>query len=137
VVHDAVLGAVGFGVWVILLALAVVTTRGALMLFEKKKITEFPGGVEHGGEGYRRLVRAHANAAENVGVAAAILLAVAVVNLDTWAAHTLPWVILGARVAQSIIHISSGAAVAIWLRVTAFSVQLMGLAYLALEIVQR
>jgi len=133
VISNAVLGAVAFGTWTLFLAVVLISYRGMMML-RGTAITEFPAGIKHGSDPYWRVNRAHANACENVGIAAAILLGTAFVGNESSAAHLLPCVIVGARMLQSTIHMTSGAMLAVYARFTMFFVQIGSLLWLAVEI---
>jgi len=115
---------VGFALWAVCLVLCVGLWRVSEVLAGKKRANEFPSGTPHGGDRYWRLNRAHINTVENLPVFAAIVLAGSWLHVDGKLFHTLPAVILGARVVQSLVHVSSGSSRAVSLRFTAFLVQL-------------
>ena len=122
--RSLVLAALAMGGWMILLTGAVVSSRGAMMATEGRKVNDFPAGVPHGSDRYWRLNRAHANAAENLGLVAAVLFGAAMAGVTGADALWLPWVVVAARMVQSTVHIASGSAPAVLVRATAFSVQL-------------
>src|SRR5437763_12744438 len=111
---------VGFALWALVLVLAVGTARSSQVLFGKKRANEFPSGTQHGGDRYWRLNRAHINTVENLPIFATLVLAGMLLHLATPMFLLLPRVILGARIAQSLVHISSGSSMAVNLRFTAF-----------------
>jgi uncharacterized MAPEG superfamily protein len=74
---------------------------------------------------YQRLIRAHMNCVENLPVFGAVVLVAAVSGLSNRTFDTLAEVYLGARVCQSIAHISSGRSLAVNVRFTFFLVQLV------------
>jgi uncharacterized MAPEG superfamily protein len=115
---------VGFAAWAVLLVLTVGLLRTMDVLGGKKRSNEFPSGVPHGGDRYWRINRAHINTVENLPIFAALVLTGAVTHVASPMFERLPELVLGARVVQSLVHISSGSALAVNLRFTAFLVQL-------------
>ncbi len=134
--RTAILALATYAVWTLLLLVVLVSTRGLIVLRDGHPITDFPASVPHGSERYWRLNRAHLNATENIGVVAALLLAGIFAGLDGWAFRTLPPVIAGARVLQSLVHLASGSAPAVMARVSLLSVQIISLLLIALELVR-
>jgi uncharacterized MAPEG superfamily protein len=127
----------GFVVWTMLL---VVTTIGVPRLTaiatRRAASNAFNAAVPHGSERYQRSMRAHANCVENLPVFAALVL------LGSWLQVSGSWfqvaavVVLPARIVQSLAHIASNRAPAVWLRFVAFCVQLCGFAVLATLLVR-
>jgi len=74
----------------------------------------------------QRLARAHANCLEGLPVFGGLMLLAVVADRAT-VTDPLAWVLLGARVVQSLIHLASTSPVAVTARFTAFGVQ-MGIA---------
>jgi uncharacterized MAPEG superfamily protein len=112
---------VGWSAWAVLLVAAVGTLRVSQVLRGEKRANEFPSGMQHGGDAYWRLNRAHINTVENLPIFAALVLAAAWARVDI----TLPCTVaLGARMVQSLVHIGSGTAMAVNVRFTAFVTQL-------------
>ena len=72
----------------------------------------------------QRLVRAHANCVENVPLFAAVLL-YAMVTGQSQVTDPLAPILLGARILQSVVHLISTSALAVWIRFAAFFVQLL------------
>lgn len=122
---------VGFAVWTIVLVLCIGIWRVMNVLAGKGGPGAFPGGVKHGSEAYWRLNRAHMNCVENLPVFAVLAFAglqLGVADMNyAWAAH----IVLAARIVQSLIHIASGAAIAVTLRFLAFGVQIACFGYMA------
>ena len=125
---------VGFAGWGILLVLAIGATRVTQVLTGKKRPNEFPAGVPHGSDAYWRLSRAHLNTLENLPIFATLVLVGTLARLATPTFETLPVVVLFARVAQSLIHVSSGRSLAVNLRFTAFVTQLVCFIWMMVEI---
>lgn len=74
----------------------------------------------------QRLARAHANCLEGLPVFGGLMLLAVVADRAT-VTDPLAWVLLAARVVQSLIHLASTSPVAVTARFTAFGVQ-MGIA---------
>ncbi|HEX2574653.1 MAG TPA: MAPEG family protein [Polyangia bacterium] len=115
----------GFTAWNLLLVGVIGTLRTVMVLRGTSKPTEFQGGVPHGGERYWRLNRAHINTAENLPAFATLVLVGTLLHVGSPRFHTLPVVILVARIVQSIAHIASGNATAVNVRFTAFITQMV------------
>lgn len=126
----------GYAAWTMLLTVAIVTARGLAVLSGKKKLNEFPGGVPHGGETYWRLCRAHANTVENLPIVAIIILVGTAMHVATPMFERLPQIALGARVVQSIAHVSSGSSGAISVRFTAFAAQYVCFGWMLVELLR-
>jgi len=114
----------GFAAWTLLLVVAVAASRTVQVVTGSKRPDEFPAGVPHGDDAYWRLNRAHLNCAENLPLFASVVTVGTLAGI-TWPLFgTLAQVYLGARIVQSVIHISSGSVLAVNARFTAFLVQL-------------
>jgi uncharacterized MAPEG superfamily protein len=122
-----------FAAWTLTLALAVVGSRIVLVLTGEKRPTDFPSGTPHGSDLYWRLNRAHANAFENLPIFAAIVLGGAALGVSSPRLATLALVVVGARIVQSCLHVTSGKAFVIVLRMTAFLTQLVCFAWMIVE----
>ena len=126
---------IGFASWIVLLVLAIVVWRVGLALAGKTAPNAFPSGSQHGTDTYWRLNRAHMNAAENLPLMAAVVLVGTLAGVSTPLFSILAQVYLAARIAQSLLHISSNAALVVNLRFTGLFVQLVCFGWMALEIV--
>jgi uncharacterized MAPEG superfamily protein len=126
----------GFAAWGMVLLYGIGVTRVTAVMTGKNKPNEFPGGVQHGGDRYWRLNRAHMNVVENIGWFAVIVIVGTIVGVKSSWFETLPLVVLGARVVQSLIHISSGRNLAVNFRFTAFLVQHLAMLGMIFEIVR-
>lgn len=125
---------VGYALWTMLLVVAIVGARGLEVFGGRKKMNEFPGGVQHGTERYWRLYRAHANTVENLPIVAILVLTGTLLHVATPLFDKLPAIALCARVVQSIVHVASGSVAATTLRFTAFATQYVCFAVMAAEI---
>jgi uncharacterized MAPEG superfamily protein len=114
----------GFVTWTLVLLLGVGFSRVGAVLGGRKKANEFPSGVPHGGDAYWRLNRAHMNCVENLPLFASVVLVATVAGLKAPILDTLARVYLGARIGQSVTHVSSGSVMAIKVRFTFFLVQI-------------
>jgi uncharacterized MAPEG superfamily protein len=113
----------GFVFWTMFIVLAIGVARVAQVASGKTAVNGFPSGQPHGTDTYWRLNRAHMNCVENLALFAAVVLTGHVTGLTAGTFATLSQVYIVARVAQSIIHVASGSAMAVNLRFTCFVVQ--------------
>ena len=113
---------VGFAAWAVILVVGIALYRVAQVLTGQKRANEFPSGMQHGGDRYWRLNRAHMNTVENLPIFGALVLTATLLHVDV-----LRWaeIALCARVLQSVIHVSSGSVMAVNLRFTAFVTQVV------------
>jgi uncharacterized MAPEG superfamily protein len=125
----------GFAAWNMLLVGAIGITR-AVMVLRGFQSTEFQGGVPHGGDRYWRLNRAHINTAENLPVFATLVLVGTLLHVDSARFHSLPMIVLAARLVQSGAHVASGSAAAVNVRFTAFLAQMACFLWMLIEILR-
>ncbi|HTO41600.1 MAG TPA: MAPEG family protein [Rhizomicrobium sp.] len=125
VIPQSVIALTFYALWAIVLVVMILADRALLLVSGKVQITDFPAGTPHGSDSYWRINRAHVNTVENLPVFAALVLAGWVAGLDSATFNMLAMVTVGARVAQSLVHIASGSALAINLRFSALLVQLV------------
>ncbi|MDP2307921.1 MAG: MAPEG family protein [Pseudomonadota bacterium] len=111
----------GFVAWTLLLVFLLISWRSMEALLGRRRLDEFPAGVPHGTDAYWRLNRAHANCVENLPLFGAVVLVAHALGADVGG---LACVYLGARVAQSVTHVASGAPAAVFVRATFYTVQL-------------
>lgn len=115
----------GLVAWTVLLVLLVVNQRGLLVMSGRMKVNVFAAdGSNTPGAFGQRLVRVHANCVENVPLFCAVLL-YAMVTQQTVITDPLAPTLLVARIVQSVVHLLSTSALAVWLRFAAFFVQLI------------
>jgi uncharacterized MAPEG superfamily protein len=113
----------GFTAWTILLVLTLGLTRTAMVVVGKKKANEFnPSGEDLSGFA-RRLTRAHANCYENLPAAGAVLL-YAIATGQSAITDPLALIFLGARIAQSLVHLLSTANFFVLIRFAFFGAQM-------------
>ena len=116
----------GFTAWTLAIAVfGVAAVRVSKVLTGQARPNEFPADQPHGSPLYRRTMRAHANCVENLPVFAAVVLTAAVTGVDTPLLDALAVLYLGARVGQTVAHVSSGRNLVINVRFGFFVVQLV------------
>ena len=119
-----------YAAWAMVLVLSIGSWRAMQVLTGKKKPNEFPSGTQHGTDAYWRLNRAHLNTLENLPIFAAVVVVSHLANLSNPQVDTACIVVIVARVAQSLIHVSSNTSVAVNLRFTAFLTQLGAIGFI-------
>lgn len=115
----------GFVAWTLLLLLAIGFARISKVVAGRAKPTDFPAGVPHGSDPYWRLNRVHLNCLENLPVFATLVLVATHVGLRGPTIDMLSRVVLGARIGQSLAHLSSGGVVAVNVRFVFFLTQVL------------
>lgn len=120
-----------FAVWGLLLVATIGLSRATQIFFQGKKAGDFPSGTPHGGSAYWRLNRAHLNVTENLPFFGVLVLSGLYMQMQDVAFQILPSLILYARVAQTLIHVASGSALAVTLRFAAYLVQVVSMLTLA------
>jgi uncharacterized MAPEG superfamily protein len=120
---QSVTALVFYALWCLALVLMIAADRLLLIARGQVKNTEFLAGVPHGNESYWRINRAQINAAENLPIFAAIVLAGWIAGTENHVFNLLAMIVLAARILQSIVHIVSGGTVMTWLRTGFFAVQ--------------
>lgn len=117
--------------WMVLLVLLYATHRVPLGLMGKKPLNYWTRGNPTDDPAF--LVRAqhtHANAVENIGLFAAVVLAAAALGRSPVVDGLACWV-LYARVAQSVVHLIGTSFILVLVRATLFLIQLGIIAYWA------
>ena len=122
------LSLLGFVSWTMLLMLAIVAVRSILVLSGKRAANDFPADQPHAGPpAYQRLLRAHLNCVENLPLFAAVTLLA--ISLEVTGLTDGPaQLFLGARVLQSLVHLSGSSALLVQVRFSFFLIQLGALA---------
>ncbi|MFW2389629.1 MAG: MAPEG family protein [Polyangiales bacterium] len=129
----SVLALVGYVAWTLLLTIAIVLHRTVLVLKKERAANEFQPSGDDVSPFANRLCRTHANCYENLPVFAALIL-VALVTGNAAITNPLARWVLVARVAQSLVHLTSTSEMAVMLRVTFFLVQLGIEAYWVIQL---
>lgn len=122
----SLLALLGFIAWTLLLLVIMETIRSRLVLTGAVAANGFQPDNANLSPFMQRLARAHANCLEGLPVFGGLLLLAAVAG-RTAVTDPLAWLLLGARVVQSLIHLASTSPAAVTARFTAFAVQ-MGIA---------
>lgn len=120
-----------FAVWAMLLVITIGVWRFTQFLTGTVPKGGFNPGTQHGSDAYWRVNRAHLNAIENLPIFGAIVLGGVYLNVQEPLFQTLANVVLGARIVQSLIHISSGAQLMILLRFTFYLIQVLSMLAMA------
>ena len=118
----------GFIAWTLLLLVLMEAIRSWLVLSGAEPANGFNPENSNLSPFMQRLVRAHANCLEGLPVFGGLML-VAVVADRSAITDPLAWLLLGARVVQSLIHLVSTSPAAVTARFTAFAVQMACLLY--------
>jgi uncharacterized MAPEG superfamily protein len=117
------LALLGFIAWTLLLLVLMEVIRSKLVLTGAVPANGFNPENTNLSPFMQRLARAHANCLEGLPIFGGLLLLAAVAG-NTAATDPLAFVLLGARLVQSIIHLASTSATAVTLRFLAFTVQM-------------
>ena len=120
-----------FAVWAMLLVITIGTWRFTQFLTGTVPKGGFNPGAPHGSDAYWRVNRAHLNAVENLPIFATMVLTGVALNVDAASFQLLANVVLLARVAQSLVHISSGAPLAVLIRFSFYLVQVFSMLAMA------
>jgi hypothetical protein len=130
-IPQSVLALVFYALWTIALVLMIGADRVFLIARGKIRPKDITPGTPHGNDAYWRINRAHMNAAENIGIFAAIVLAGWIAGAETYLFNLLATIVVAARIVQSLIHIVSGSNAAVTLRFVFFGVQLISEVWMA------
>lgn len=114
----------GFVAWALALLVVMEVIRARLVLTKAVPANGFDPSNSTLSPFMQRLARAHANCVEGLPIFGGLML-VAMVTDRTAITDPLACVLLGARMVQSLIHLSSTSALAVTLRFTAFTIQLV------------
>jgi uncharacterized MAPEG superfamily protein len=96
-----------FAVWsMLVLIFTVGTYRWGLIFAGRVQVKEFRADQIEGSDRYRRAMRAHLNCLENLPIYGAIVLVIVVSGAHSAALDVLALTLIGARIAQTVIHVS-------------------------------
>jgi uncharacterized MAPEG superfamily protein len=112
-----------FIAWTLLLLILMEVIRSQLVLRGKVPANGFTPDNANLSPFMRRLARAHANCLESLPIFGGLLL-IAIATGSTSITDSLAYLLLGARVFQSLVHLASVSALAVTIRFTAFAVQM-------------
>ena len=113
----------GFVLWALFLLVVMETIRAYLVVTGKVTANGFTPDNSGLSPFMQRLARAHANCIEGLPIFGG-LLSIAIMTSRTEITDPLASWFLCARILQSIIHLVSTSPIAVWLRFTAFAVQM-------------
>lgn len=113
----------GFVAWALLLLVLMEVIRSKLVLTREVAANGFDPANSSLSPFMQRLARAHANCLEGLPIFGGLLV-IAVLANKTHVTDPLAYVLLGARVVQSCIHLASLSSAAVTARFAAFAVQL-------------
>ena len=127
-----------FAVWTMLvLMMTVGIYRWGMIFTGRAKVTDFSADGGEGSPLYHRAMRAHLNCLESLPVYGAIVLVIVVTGASNSTLDTLALVLIGARIAQTLIHVSTvQTAVIAYVRFCFFFTQLICMLWMAALLVQ-
>lgn len=113
----------GFIAWTLFLLVLMESIRSKLVLSKAVPANGFNPENSNLSPFMQRLARAHANCLEGLPIFGGLLV-VAVISGNTSTTDPLAFVFLGARILQTLIHLSSISSVAVTFRFLMFSIQI-------------
>jgi uncharacterized MAPEG superfamily protein len=119
---------VGLAAWTLCLLILMETLRTRLILMKALAANEFKPDNSNLSPFMQRLARAHANCVESLPVFGALLIAALLTNRAGVTNPLAPW-LFAARLIQSSVHLASLSVPAVYIRFTAFAVQIAIAAY--------
>jgi uncharacterized MAPEG superfamily protein len=127
-----------FAVWsMLVLMLTVGIYRWGLIFAGRVQANDFRADQVEGSDRYRRAMRAHLNCLENLPIYGAIVLVIVVSGAHSSALDVLALTLLGARIAQTLIHVSwEQTNLLAYLRFGFFFVQLICMLWMTVLVVQ-
>lgn len=97
----------GFAAWTLLTLFATIGIyRWSRILTGRATIAEWRADLPQGSDWYQRAMRAHPNCVENLPLYTAIVVALVATGLQSPTIDCLAIIMLGARIAQTTIHIA-------------------------------
>jgi uncharacterized MAPEG superfamily protein len=122
--------------WTLLLLILMEAVRSYLVVTGRSRSNEFNPENSNLSPFMQRLARAHANCLEGLPVFGGLLVVALATGRSEVTDALAPW-LLGARIAQSSIHLASLSVVAVNARFTAFAVQMVIAVYWAWALITR
>ncbi|NRF67596.1 MAPEG family protein [Aquincola sp. S2] len=123
----------GFIAWTLALLVLMEALRSKLVLAKQVKANAFRPDNANLSPFMQRLARAHANCLEGLPIFGGLMLVAALAGRSA-VTDPLAYALLGARVVQSLLHLSSLSATAVTLRFLAFTVQMAIAVYWAVRL---
>jgi uncharacterized MAPEG superfamily protein len=97
-----------FAVWSMLVLVSTIGIyRWGLIFAGRAQVKEFRADQIEGSDRYRRAMRAHLNCLENLPIYGAIVLCIVVSGAKSTSLDVLALTLIGARITQTLIHVSS------------------------------
>ncbi len=127
-----------FAIWsMLVLILTVGTYRWGLIFAGRVQANQFRADQIEGSDRYRRAMRAHLNCLENLPIYGAIVLVIVVSGAKSSMLDGLALTLIGARIAQTLIHVSwEQTNLLAYLRFGFFFVQLVCMFWMTALVVQ-
>lgn len=122
--HPSAIVLAGLIGWTLALVVLMELIRGYLVMSGAIPANRFTPDNGNLSPFMQRLARAHANCLEGLPIFGGLIL-LALVTGQTAVTDPLAYVLLGARIVQSLAHLASGGIVAVYIRFGAFAVQLI------------
>ena len=122
--HASAIALLGFIAWTLLLLLCIGGMRSGLVLGGKRRANDFKPTGEDVSAFSQRLCRAHANCYEAFPIVGGLLL-YALATANTAVTDPLAYVVLAARLGQSLVHLASTSVPAVLVRFARFGVQIV------------
>lgn len=126
----------GFITWALLLLVLMESIRTLLVVRGKAPAGGFTPDNANLSPFMQRLARAHANCIEGLPIFGGLLI-VAILSGQAAVTDSLAYVFLGARIVQSLVHLTSISEKAVMLRFAAFAVQMVIGLYWAFALLAR
>ncbi|TNC81385.1 MAG: MAPEG family protein [Oleiphilus sp.] len=120
---QTIIALLGFIAWSLFLLVLMESIRSKLVLTKEVAPNGFNPENSNLSPFMQRLARAHANCIEGLPIFGGLLIA-AIVTSNTAITDQLAFWFLGARIIQSVIHLTSLSPMAVTLRFSAFAVQM-------------
>lgn len=131
-----ILALVGYIAWTIVLLVGIAVYRTVLVMQKNRLPNGFKADGSDSPEFGQRLTRAQGNCAESFVFTGGVML-LALATSSSAITDPLAYVLLAARLGQSIIHLTSSSALAVQIRFAFFLVQVAISAYWLIQIVSK
>ena len=132
-ISSSTISLTGFMAWTLLLLVLMESIRSQLVLRGKVRANGFTPDNAGLSPFMQRLARAHANCIESLPVFGGLLI-VSIATGRTAVTDPLAYLLLGARIVQSLVHLASVSPAAVTIRFGAFAVQMAIGLYWAFEL---
>ena len=130
-----IIALLGFIGWALFLLVLMESIRSKMVLLKEVAPNEFNPENSNLSAFMQRLARAHANCVEGLPIFGGLMM-VALVTSNAGVTDNLALVFLGARIIQSLIHLSSLSPTAVMLRFSTFAVQIVIAIYWCYKLIE-